>query len=261
MFFEPTSSPYDLSWRMLGTHVRVSPWFWLMTVMMGWSTTRIGFQFLVVWIVCVFLSILVHEFGHVLMGRLFGTNGHIVLFGLGGLAIGSNALSNRWQRIAVSFAGPAAGFLLLAVVLFVARDGIYFQWDEMEHDPWPHFQPLPNLSPMVNAGIHFLIWINLAWGLLNLLPIWPLDGGQMSRDFLGWLSPENGIKAAYGISLAVAGLLAVNALLPRDRAIISALAGPDMWLAILFGLFAFNSYQLLQAEGRRKPWDSNQGDW
>src|SRR5438876_7238715 len=95
VFFEPSPTPYDISWRMLGTHVRISPWFWLMTVLLGWSTTQLGFLYLFVWVACVFVSVLVHEFGHVLMGRFFGTDGHIVLFGLGGLAVGSNALSNR----------------------------------------------------------------------------------------------------------------------------------------------------------------------
>ena len=36
----------------------------------------------------------IHELGHVFMGRLFGTDSHIVLHGFGGLAIGSNNLSN-----------------------------------------------------------------------------------------------------------------------------------------------------------------------
>ena len=68
--------------------------------------------YLVLWIICVFVSILIHEMGHVLMGRLFGAEGHIVLYSFGGLAIGSKRLADRWQRIAVSFAGPLAQFIL-----------------------------------------------------------------------------------------------------------------------------------------------------
>src|SRR5262249_10188482 len=177
--FEPSPTPYDISWRMFGTQVRVSPWFWLMTVLLGWSTTHHGFVYLVVWVACVLVSVLVHEFGHVMMGRMFGTDGHIVLFGLGGLAIGSSALSNRWQRIAVSFAGPGASFLLLAAVLAFAWKGIHLGWDETGYVPWPEFSGLQNLSRPMNMAILFLIWINLAWGFLNLLPIWPLDGGQI----------------------------------------------------------------------------------
>jgi hypothetical protein len=47
-----------------------------------------------------FISILVHELSHVLMGQAFGAYGHIVLYGFGGLAVGSNQLNVRWQRVA-----------------------------------------------------------------------------------------------------------------------------------------------------------------
>ena len=65
-----------------------------------------GFEYLLIWIGCVFGSILIHEMGHVFMGQVFGAQGTIVLYSLGGLAIGSSNLPSRWQRIAVSFAGP-----------------------------------------------------------------------------------------------------------------------------------------------------------
>src|SRR6516162_1607753 len=115
---EPDRTSLDLQWRMFGTSVRVHPFFWLVAAFLGWPAVDQagGLRFLAIWIVCVFISILLHEFGHVFVGRLFGSAGHIVLYGLGGLAIGSNNLSNRWQRIAVSFAGPAAQLLLFGLV-------------------------------------------------------------------------------------------------------------------------------------------------
>jgi stage IV sporulation protein FB len=135
--------------------------------------------------------------------------------------------------------------LLLAVVLLAAKDRIEF-------DPLPQFHGLPD-KPLASAAIHFLIWINLWWGFLNLLPIWPLDGGQISRDFLGWLSPANGIKTAYGISMVVAGVLAFIALLPES---VNPIFGQrDFYVALLFGSLAFNSFQALQFENQRKPWD------
>jgi stage IV sporulation protein FB len=249
VFFEPTQTPYDLRWRMLGTQVRVSPWFWLMSVFLGWSAMNVGgFPFLLAWVGCVFVSILVHEFGHVLMGRLFGSEGHIVLYSFGGLAVGSNALANRWQRIAVCFAGPGAGFVLLAGVLLVARNGIDFR-------PWPVFEGLPNVPPLAGEAIGDLIWINLGWGLLNLLPIWPLDGGQISRDLLSWVSPGNGIRAAYGLSILVAGSLAIHALLPKP--LVPFLPARDQFVAILFGLLALNNFVALQAERSRPPWEQD----
>ena len=90
LFMEPSQTPYDLRWRMFGVPVRVHPRFWLVSVIMGWNTVHEGFQYLLIWVACSFASILIHEFGHVAMGQIFGSRGHIVLYGFGGLAIGSN---------------------------------------------------------------------------------------------------------------------------------------------------------------------------
>jgi hypothetical protein len=94
---------------MFGIPIRVHPMFWLMSVILGYSTIQDGFEYLIIWVACVFVSILIHELGHVIMGRFFGADGHIVLYSFGGLAIGSNSLSSRGQRIAVSFAGRGSG--------------------------------------------------------------------------------------------------------------------------------------------------------
>src|SRR5205807_2354897 len=85
---------------------------------------RSGIEYVLIWVACMFVSILVHELGHVIAGRLFGTNGHIVLYGFGGLAIGSSALTNRWKRIFVYFAGPLAGFILFGLVWAFAKYGL-----------------------------------------------------------------------------------------------------------------------------------------
>src|SRR5438045_291862 len=116
---EPTSTPYDLRWRMFGIPVRVHPMFWLVSVIMGANAFSQGVQYLLLWVGCMFISILIHELGHVLMGQAFGAYGHIVLDGFGGLAVGSNQLDVRWQRIAVCFAGPLAGFLFLGGLFLV----------------------------------------------------------------------------------------------------------------------------------------------
>ena len=117
LFMEPTPTPFDLRWRMFGIPVRVQPMFWLVSAVMGWSALAEGFPYLLIWIGCMFVSILVHELGHVWMGQVFGARGHIILYGFGGLAVGSNHLERRWQRIAVCFAGPLAGFGFLSLVL------------------------------------------------------------------------------------------------------------------------------------------------
>jgi Zn-dependent protease len=246
MLSEPAPTAYDLRWRMLGTDVRVHPLFWIMTIILGWSATERGLAFLFVWVACVFVSILVHEMGHVLMGRVFGTRGHIVLYSFGGLAGGSSGLRNPWKRIAVGFAGPLAGFVLyglvyllsLGLATYVMRTG----------------RPLPEPHPLIEDVIDDLLFINWWWGILNLLPVWPLDGGQISRDFFGWLLPDNGARIAYGLSVVVAVLLAVQCVWP----FIPSLPVGGLYTAILFGLLALGSYQALQAEMSGRPRDRDE---
>ena len=81
---------YDLRFRLLGVPVRIHPLFWLVACLLGgpWLEGRWGAGYLLLWVACVFVSILVHELGHVLAGRAFGARGHILLYSFGGLAIG-----------------------------------------------------------------------------------------------------------------------------------------------------------------------------
>lgn len=245
ILMRPNDTPYDLHMVLFGTHVRIHPLFWLMGVILGWNlATGAGLGYLALWIFWVFISILLHEFGHVWMGQLFGRHGHIVLYGMGGLAIGIY-LDRRWQRVLVFFAGPLAQLLLFGVVI-LAKEIIA-----------PQLAPRLNRSTtekMVVASLEFLWFINLYWPILNLMPIWPLDGGQIANEFCTWLSPRKGRRIALGISIALAGLIAVNALASehRDQALIPYLP-QGLYAALLFGLLALGSYQALQAE-EEPPW-------
>src|SRR5262249_7190 len=69
---QPTQ--FDLHWRMFGIDVRVHPLFWLFSAVLGWGFTGGRLDSLVVWVVVVFVSVLVHELGHVLTGRIFGSS-------------------------------------------------------------------------------------------------------------------------------------------------------------------------------------------
>jgi Zn-dependent protease len=247
---EPNPTAYDLCWRMFGIPVRVHPMFWLMSIFLGVDIGKqLGPLFLLLWVICVFVSVLIHELGHVFVGRWFGAEGHIVLYSFGGLAIGSNNLRNRWKRIAVCFAGPFAEFLLLGVVWLV-------KWS-IDLKGLPH-----SARPAIAAALIFLIEINLFWGLLNLLPIWPLDGGQISRDFLDWLDPGKGVRTSLIISMLVAGVLAVNSLAAyTGKPVIPYIGMGDLFMTFFFTMFAVQSYQLLQQlPARRRTWEADRDE-
>jgi stage IV sporulation protein FB len=238
---EPTETPYDLRWRMFGVRVRVHPFFWLMSVLLGWnaySGPGGSLEFLAVWVGCVFVSILLHEFGHVWMGQLFGSRGHIVLYGFGGLAIGSNQLSRRWQRILVLLAGPGIQLLLAAGLL-----GLRFFL--------PPEQGLASWGPYAKEAFWDLIWINLFWAIMNLLPVFPLDGGQVSREVCQAASPQRGGAFAMGLSMVLAAAIALHALL-EQRSPLPAWIPSGTYIAILFALLAVTSFQALQMENERQ---------
>lgn len=253
MLAEPQPTPFDLRFRLFGTAVSVHPFFWLMAVLLGWNLVNKspipgdnGMMALALWIAVVFVSILLHEFGHVWMGKVFGTDGYIVLHGFGGLAIGSNALYSSWKRILVSAAGPAIQLALWGA-LFAMRAGGLFR----------------GLPPALSLFLDLLIYVNLAWPILNLLPIWPLDGGQITREVCVLASPDKGVETSLWISLVVSATLAVNAFVGMRGDPIIPYTRPltGQFLGIFFALDAVGSWQALQAVRARKSWVDDHREW
>jgi len=219
----------------------------------------------------VFVSILVHEFGHVLMGRGFGSWGYIVLYGFGGLAVGSNHVRRWWQRVLVSLAGPLAGFLFLAMILAGLLMAARGSLEELigadvaaELSFWQRLQ----LTVVLSGGSEIqrevcwnLIWINLIWGLVNLLPVWPLDGGQISREVCQRFSPRNGTRVSLGISVVTAALFAANSLAAHvGQTLIPYLPSGGLFSAVFFAALAYGSYLELQETPTGRPWDHHRQD-
>ncbi|MFO0629430.1 MAG: hypothetical protein U0325_27895 [Polyangiales bacterium] len=198
-----------LRFRLNRIPVAVEPWFWLTTVFLAGG---IQGPFLAVWVLVVFVSVLAHEMGHAWVSRRYGATPHIRLYALGGLAYRDRQLS-RWRSVAVSLAGPGAGFLLGGII-------------------WAVHRALPPLP----AGMEFLLGAleqaNLGWGLVNLAPVLPLDGGHVMEQVLRIRDTPRALK----ISVAVGGALAVLALLQGAFS-----------LALLFGGLAVYNGQRLRA--------------
>jgi Zn-dependent protease len=253
---EPSQTQFDVRFRLFGIPVRVHPMFWLFSAVLGWGagpgdeggTFLVG---LLIWVAVCLVSILVHEMGHVFMGRIFGGDGHIVLYSFGGLAIGIS-VPRWWQRVLVSFAGPLAQFVLLGATLLVA---------------WQYGAAVKQAHPLVGELLSDLFIVNLFWPVLNLLPIWPLDGGQISREVFARMMGERGVRAALGLSLVVAGLLAINALcaLPQVRGkplipVVGVLFAGGLFMVLFFGMFALQSFQALQALDAQRRWRQDHWD-
>ena len=149
--------------------------------------------FVAAWVVIVFVSILIHEFGHALTARGFGAEVSIELNGIGGLtrwSVPADAFGPG-KRALVAFAGSAVGVLFGVVVWVVALQ----------------FRPYPDLAAFV---LNTLVFVNVFWGLLNWLPIRPLDGGHLLESLLEKVAPNRGdsIARVVYIATAAAGLAA-----------------------------------------------------
>jgi stage IV sporulation protein FB len=264
---EPASTPYDLNFRLLGIRVRVVPWFWLVALLLGWDLTQAREQqamLLTLWIAAVFLSILVHEMGHALAMRFYGIDSYIVLYQFGGLAI-SDSYSPRMgygsrrmrddpiSQIVISAAGPAAQFgLALAVVAGLWIIGYQLAYEPDEGDffirlPLPYVDSLmppatARLLPSAEAAhaIRNLLWVSVFWPLLNLLPVYPLDGGQIARNVFGLFHPAAGIQYSLILSVVTGAAVALY-----------GFSQQQLFLAIMFALLAFSSFQVLQAYSGR----------
>jgi Zn-dependent protease len=241
VFLEPQPTPYDLRFSVAGVPVRVHPFFWIVALLLGGTRDP---RELLIWVGAVFASILIHEFGHVLAYRYFGHFAHVVLYSFGGLAVSSGGYHARSlvgiPRVVVSLAGPMAGFVL-AGLLVVALEfgGNDVQFNPRFWPPIPRFAPLP--SDHATELVGMLLWINIMWGVLNLLPIYPLDGGQVSMELMAMYDPGQGRRYALMASIFVAGCLAAYNL----QRVSSGDQG-GLYTAVLFGFLAYQNYVMLQ---------------
>jgi Zn-dependent protease len=183
-----------LRFRLLDVPVRVDTTFLLLFAFFGFARGD-SLELVVIWVLSAGVSILVHEMGHALVARAAGAEPVVELHGMGGLTSWSGAHDlSRGRMLAISIAGPGCG-LLLGGLLWVLYDN-----------------GLGAGSPLVRISLQEAVFINVLWGALNLLPILPLDGGQVMRDLLpGDLIHRQRTAAAISVVIgAVAALLAFS---------------------------------------------------
>jgi stage IV sporulation protein FB len=245
LFQVPPPTRYDLNFTLAGFPVRVHPLFWLIAVLLGYSSGD-PLQILI-WVLVVFSSILVHELGHALAFRRYGLSSQIVLHFAGGLTIPeSTRWGSRWanvvlgpnQNIFISLAGPGAGFLLAAIVIagVVLSGGSVVTTRLLGVIPVPAMALLPFGGNVLSMFVTALLWVNIFWGVINLLPVHPLDGGSVTRNVLLQVDPVDGIRKSLWISVIAGALIALVAFFFLR----------SLYMAVLFGFLAFQSYQSLQ---------------
>jgi Zn-dependent protease len=152
-----------------------------------------GIHYALLWIPIVFLSVLVHELAHAGMIGVFGFGAsQVILGGMGGVTINARR-GKPWQDMLISLAGPASSF-----ILFFASRWLFYN------------VPLAHTDPMLREFLPRFWWANIAWGLFNLIPVTPLDGGHAVRSFFGiFLRDRTAFMISTWIALLGGGAAAV----------------------------------------------------
>lgn len=138
------------------------------------------------------VSLLAHELGHALVARHYRLRPHILLHGFGGVTGHERARSNGQDALIVA-AGPGAGLVLAGLLWLLLAFGHVASWQ-------------------TQAFLREIMVLNIFWSLFNLLPMWPMDGGQLMR--LGaskiW-QPARGERITHIVSIVVIVVVAVAA--------------------------------------------------
>jgi Zn-dependent protease len=207
--------PFEIQFSLGPIPVVIEPSFWIIGLLMGFSPEQPIRTLL--WVFIVFFSVLVHELGHALVARRLGASAAIRLYSFGGLTLPDRRLS-RWGEVGMSLAGPFAGFLLgggfLALTLVQPPSNELSVW-----------------------FLRQLYWVNFGWGIINLFPVPPLDGGHVLMGVLG----SERRRLALLIGGVVGGAVAV----------LSGVLLSSLYLPLLFSLLAFRNFQARTAMGRQ----------
>ena len=236
-----------INFRLFGIPVVVEPWFWLTTFLLGNGLNsfndRQGLIDVGLWMLVCFVSILVHEFGHAMVGRrLAGGRPFVRLWAMGGLAYNNDGRFTKKTRLTMILAGPGAGIALFGItvgaifLMFPGATGLqildfYIRGGSAAPVNPEAYNFLTGGSPTARIFDN-LIWINLWWSLVNLLPVHPLDGGQAITSFIRSPKKVHQIGFITGLSFAVIGFTVLG----------------SFYIALMFGFLAYQNFQAMQNE-------------
>ncbi len=238
--------------RWWGTHVVLSVGHIIMLVYLAsgaekWGPVGMGIVGLVF-----ILSILLHEFGHVFACRAMGGLADSIILGpMGGLAA-VQPPDRPWPQFVTTAGGPAVNALLWAGfwgLLKVDAVIVFLRGDSM-------------VSTALLVFIAYMIVINKMLLILNLLPIFPMDGGRLLQHILWPLAGYRNsqmitgmIGTVGGAALIVLGLGLQEVKIPY---VDFTLGGESDYLLLIIGITcAMASWGLYQRSMEMERWRKN----
>jgi Zn-dependent protease len=210
--------------RIAGINVFLH-WSWFLVAafeISGRSKSYSSLTFNALEYLALFLIVLLHEFGHALACRqVGGTADQIILWPLGGVAY-VNPPPRPGAELWSIVAGPLVNVILVPILAAASVLSRSLGWAAA----------MPNAYALAHA-----IWMmNLALLIFNMLPIYPLDGGQILRSLLWFMvGRARSLMAATIIGfLGVVGFIALAVWLR------------SIWLAVLAVFMLMNCWRGLQ---------------
>ena len=159
-----------------GIPVYVQPFYF---VLLAFFCLNNSLQNGLIFCACVTVSLLVHEFGHAMVAKYYRLNPTVILHGWGGLCAHERAEKDGHDAFIIA-AGPAAGlaFGFISIATLFAIPNTFLE-----------------TRPILESVLFNLVMINIVWSIFNLMPLWPLDGGQLTRlGILGLPLPQRAKK-------------------------------------------------------------------
>ncbi|HKR63747.1 MAG TPA: M50 family metallopeptidase [Thermoanaerobaculia bacterium] len=165
------------------------------------------------------MSVLFHELAHAAMIAALGFGAsHIILGGMGGVTMNARR-AKPWQDLLISVAGPFSNF----VMAFVC-------WQLIQH------AAIVRTDRMLIVLVPLLLSASVWWGIFNLVPVPPLDGGHATREFFRiFLDERRAFIVAIWIAIVVGTAVVVLAL--RFQA---------FFVALYLGWFVYVAWQQWQ---------------
>ena len=186
--------------------------------------------------------VLVHEFGHAFATRqVGGIAERILLWPFGGIAFVQTpprAGAYLWGIAA----GPLVNVALWPVLYFIVS--IY-------GDPFRFYSTGPlgadGYLETMPLFLHNIFWINTIMLIFNLIPAYPLDGGQIFRGILWFfVGPMKSLLIAAWTGLVLGGAAMLFVLIKWQA----------IWLAIMMGLIVQQSWMAIT---RVREWNRQMG--
>lgn len=189
--------------------IKIYPAFWLFSALIGLLLAGGDFIQMFIWVGIIFISVLFHEFGHALTALAFGQKPQIGLVAMGGVTSYDGPPLKFWKQFLITLNGPVFGGILAG--------GFYL------------------LSLYVTGKAHPLLQqiflVNVIWTVVNVLPILPLDGGQLLRIILEGLFHVKGVRYAMLVSSILATLFSLFFFITQN-----------IFAGAIFFLFAFENF-------------------